>query len=543
MDEDGVQVRTLSAGARLAGRYQIEDLVGETHRSRMWRAQDDVLNRSVSVQVVGSDDSAAEGFLVAARRSTAVDDPRFLRVLDAAHENGYAYVVREWASGVSLDNVLRAGPLSATRSISVVREVAEAVAGAHRAGILHGCLTPARILVTHSGAIRVLGLATDQALQDPTADSTEDTAENVAGNVAGNVAASVEDGDREVREQADTGALGAVLYSCLVGRWPGGRDIGLPAAPREHGRLLRPRQVRAGVDPTTDAVCDRILGISPRAGDALNTAEEVARELAMVVPFDEATSSFATMPDEDDQTVSRGGLPTAPAADGPPPAVNKVPPPRTTQHAPGATPARPPRRRTGARVLVWAAIALLVGLVAVITVLLLPAGLRGPSGPEGSGGGTAAAEAAGRELDIAKVEDFDPLGNGTENPETVANSIDGNPDTTWTTVGYFSELNLQKAGVGLLVDLGKAEDVSKVDLQLQGQPSSVEVLSAGDATSPPTSVDELDTLDRVERAGTSVSLPVRPAVETRYLVVWLTSLPEVETGTWRGSVAEISVRG
>ncbi|MDQ3591693.1 MAG: hypothetical protein M3386_02185, partial [Actinomycetota bacterium] len=148
-----MHVQTLSAGARLAERYQIEDLVGETHRAQMWRAHDDVLNRSVSVQVIGSDSPAADAFLTAARRATAVDDPRFLRVLDAAYENGYAYVVREWASGVSLDNVLRAGPLSAVRSISLVREVAEAVANAHRAGVQHGCLDPARILITHSGAV------------------------------------------------------------------------------------------------------------------------------------------------------------------------------------------------------------------------------------------------------------------------------------------------------------------------------------------------------------------------------------------------------
>ncbi|CAN5853424.1 protein kinase family protein [soil metagenome] len=521
-DEDGVQAQTLTAGIRLAGRYQIEDLVGETHRAQMWRAEDDVLNRSVSVQIVGADDLASEAFLVAARRATAVDDPRFLRVLDAARESGYAYVVREWASGVSLDNVLRAGPLSATRSVSVVREVAEAVAGAHRAGVQHRRIDPARILVTHSGAVRLLGLATDQALHAP----DQEVADSAG-----------------LGEQTDVTALGCLLYACLVARWPSQRDVGgLPAAPTEHGRLLRPRQVRAGVDPATDDVCDRILDISARHDDdGLRTADEVARELAVLVPLDESTGSFAAPADEDDQTVAHGVLPAAPAADGPPPAVNRMPPPRTTQQTPVAVPAAPPRG-SGARVPVWSAVALLAGLASIFAVLLWPPNGAGPGADNST---QDAAQASGtRALDIADVQDFDPLGNGSENPETVGNTFDGDPNTAWTTVGYYSELSQQKAGVGLVVDLGKPQDVSKVHLRLVGRPSTVEVYAASAAaTAAPTSVDGLDQLGEAARAGTSVSLPVRPAVETRYLVVWLTALPEVEAGTWRGSVAEITVRG
>ncbi|MDQ3663270.1 MAG: protein kinase, partial [Actinomycetota bacterium] len=226
---------TLTAGVELAGRYGIEDLVGETPRSQLWRAVDRILNRSVSIQVVARADRSAEPFLTAARRATAVEDPRFLRVLDAAYEDGFAYVVREWASGVSLDNVLRQGPLTGPRAVEVVREVAEAVAAAHRADVQHRRLDPARILVKHNGAIRLLGLATDQALHAPDED-VEETA------VAG--------------EQSDVSALGQLLYACLVARWPGGRDVGLPPAPTYHGRLLRPRRVRAGVEPAVDVLCD-----------------------------------------------------------------------------------------------------------------------------------------------------------------------------------------------------------------------------------------------------------------------------------------------
>src|SRR5690625_7381249 len=74
-------------------------------------------------------------------------------------------------------------------------------------------------------------------------------------------------------------SIGKLLYVCLAGRWPGGRIDGLKAAPTEHGRLLRPRQVRAGVSRDVDTVCDRILGTPPRHGEEpLRTARGSGHE-------------------------------------------------------------------------------------------------------------------------------------------------------------------------------------------------------------------------------------------------------------------------
>ena len=149
-----VQADTLSPGTQLAGRYRIEDLVGETPGSQTWRALDRILNRSVSVQVLPGDDDRSAAFLTAARAATVVEDPRFLRVLDADREAGYAYVVREWARGVSLDTVLAAGSAAlGTRR----RAGARGRRGGRRRRIgpvcQHGRIDPARIIVKHNGAI------------------------------------------------------------------------------------------------------------------------------------------------------------------------------------------------------------------------------------------------------------------------------------------------------------------------------------------------------------------------------------------------------
>ena len=537
---------TLSPGTQLAGRYRIEDLMGETPRSQTWRAVDRILNRSVSVQVVRSDDGSSDAFLTAARAATAVDDPRFLRVLDAAEEGGHAYVVREWARGVSLDTVLQQGPLPAPRAVGVVREVAEAVASAHRAGVHHGRLDPARVIVKHNGAVRVLGLATDQALHAPTTAPTAAPAAVDGESTAHSNGSSAAIGPL-LAEQADVTALGRLLYACLVARWPGGRDLGLPSAPTEHGRLLRARQVRAGVDPDIDTVCDRILGTPPRHhATPLRSAAEVARELAVLADAAETPPSFV---DDDDATMARGVLPAAPDASGPPPAIHQVPPPRTGPSAPPVTPAAP-EPRTGARGPVWLGIALLVALAAVLAFFVGRVGsdvlptITG--GPPASSTPDRTTPTSGGPLEIASVTDFDPLGDGVEHSEEAPLVTDQDPASVWSTQEYYESPTLGnlKEGVGLLVDLGSPQDVSRVDLTLIGSPTSVEVLAAPGATSAPTGVEGLETLGSTVADGED---PVQASVEadapvtTRYLVVWLTSLPQVEENVYVGTIAEMAV--
>ena len=65
-------------------------------------------------------------------------------------------------------------------------------------------------------------------------------------------------------ELVDVTDLGRLLYACLVSRWPGGPAFSLADAPVLGRRWGTPRQVRAGVSPALDQVCDQILGDPPR---------------------------------------------------------------------------------------------------------------------------------------------------------------------------------------------------------------------------------------------------------------------------------------
>lgn len=525
-----MDTRALSSGDVLAERYRLEDLISESNDVFTWRAADQTLNRSVCIQAMAASDTRVDAFLDAARRSTAVTDPRFLRILDIVEdERGQTYLVREWARAVSLDRLLRQSSLPNRRAATVVSEIAEAVANAHEVGVYHLHLSPGAILIKESGAVRITGLAVDQSLHD------ESTGLRRLGDA----------------EQADVEAVGKLLYVCLARRWPGGRRDGLKGAPTEHGRLLRPRQVRAGVSRDVDTVCDRILGTPPRHGEQpLRSARDVAHALRLAGDDE----SLVT----DDQPSLIGSSPNLFHSDvdllpqGPPPAIH--PPKRKPKALQPKAPTALQRSRAAALGAVkgdrkWIAggMALLL-LVAVSIGIVLGRQSDDPSAVESSGPQNAVtAGTAAQPLQIAGVSDFDPWGDDlSENPEDVALAYDQKAKTSWTTLWYNSaELGNLKPGVGLLVDLGEVRSVASLDAIIGNGRTDVSIYTAPEGLdAAPTALSDLD------RAGTFANtepgdqqLGLAEPRQTRWVLVWLTKLPQQPDGKYRGSISELTVRG
>src|SRR5690606_35554455 len=136
-----------------------------------WRAHDEILERTVAIHLIDSDDPRAVALMAAARRSAKLDDPRNLRVLDADLTDKLCYVVNEWGQGESVDLALTTdGPLSPALSAWVVAEVADSIAKAHAAGVTHDQLLPEHVLLDDNGQVRIIGLAVDAALHGAPAD-------------------------------------------------------------------------------------------------------------------------------------------------------------------------------------------------------------------------------------------------------------------------------------------------------------------------------------------------------------------------------------
>ncbi|HSF26608.1 MAG TPA: protein kinase family protein [Actinomycetes bacterium] len=492
---------SLGPGTRLAGRYRIEDHVIDLATTSYWRGVDETLGRDVGVRTVAAADPLAATLTAAARAAAASHDPRFLRVLDVATDQGQVYVVSEWASGPSLEELLNTGPLPDKDAARVAREVAEALATAHHQQLWHRCLRPASVVVTDAGQVRLVGLCVDAAVAGlPEITETEAAREDAAG-------------------------CGRLLFAALTGRWPGERQTPhgstLPPPPVADGRAVSPRQVRAGVPAGLDAVTMRALGQPAHRESPLSSPAAVAAALTHVQP---------TEPDHRDNPTAYDGQVAASVV---PP---NVPPELTPRPAP----------TTGTSWAGWAVAAVLVVAVGLLGWAIV-ATVSGSLSQTDRGGGTpttATTEASGPPLGalipVSALTDFDPQGNGEENRDKLDLAIDGDASTAWTTMTYYNRANLGglKDGVGVLVDLGSPQSVGSVSLELVGRGTSV-ALHAGDQR--PRSVDELTRVAERDDAGTNVTLRPNKPVTARYLLVWLTKLPSIGGTDYRGGIAELSV--
>ncbi|QIK67932.1 hypothetical protein G7072_17710 [Nocardioides sp. HDW12B] len=330
-------------GSIVASRFRLEDLLDERSGARFWRATDLTLARNVAIHVIAAQDRRASAVLTAARTSATVSEPRLLRVLDAVQEDDVVHVVHEWGSGMSLDRMVAEEPLAPRRAAWLVREVAQTIAATHAQGVAHGRLLPENVLVSDAGSVKLIGFVVDAVLYGRL------SPEDLTGDLEG---VHLSDHENDVRN------LGALLYTALVGRWPGRPASVVPDAPLDHGQVCRPRQVRAGVPRELDTLCRRLLRVQENPSvvvTASSVAEALSRYLGEGGPHAVTNVSAATAflaPDaltgpggtnrpEDDSLGSHDLLPTqasgAPFAD--PEATQASPQPRWDLDDTGAGPA------------------------------------------------------------------------------------------------------------------------------------------------------------------------------------------------------------
>jgi hypothetical protein len=115
-------------------------------------------------------------------------------------------------------------------------------------------------------------------------------------------------------------------------------------------------------------------------------------------------------------------------------------------------------------------------------------------------------------------------------------AFDGDMNTAWRTVTYYNK-SLDKPGVGLLVDLGAPRSIGKVTLNLVGNGTDLQVLTSNEEGENP---QDYDLMAQATEAGEKVTLKSPRPASARYVLVWLTGLPQVDGG-WRGGIREIKV--
>ncbi|MFJ5729185.1 protein kinase family protein [Streptomyces paradoxus] len=502
----------LHSGHKLARRYRLEECVTRLDGFSSWRAVDEKLRRAVGVHILPADHSRARSVLAAARSSALLGDPRFVQVLDAVEENDVVYVVHEWLpDATELTTLLASGPLEPYDAYQMVSQVSSAMAAAHREGLAHLRLNPNAVLRASTGQWRIRGLAVNAALRGASSDTPQRT---------------------------DTEAIGALLYAALTQRWPYESDAyGLSGLPKDIG-LIAPDQVRAGVHRGLSELSMRALAndgaTASRHESPCTTPEELVKAIGEMPRIRPPEPAFTAPPEYQRTTYQQGTY------------GRQSPRPGVTQ--PIASPPPPLQSRTG-KALKWAVSALLIAALGLGSWQLADA-LMDQGGKNEDPGQTQTNDgndkspkkpAGAKPIAISGARDFDPLGDQSEKPSDIGKVYDSSTATYWQTDFYLSaDFGRLKSGVGIILDLGKTQQVGKVTVTFVGD-TSVELRSAGpEAASEPTSLDAYSKV--AQGSGTTVQLKPDKSLKSRYLLVWLTKLPiQADDGKWRGRVADIKV--
>ncbi|MBW5423320.1 protein kinase [Streptomyces sp. BG9H] len=224
----GDQEQTGEAGRLLAGRYRVVAQLGRGGMGVVWRAVDEVLHREVAVKELRTYTDVAGPELAdlrlrmqrEARAAARVRHPGVVAVHDVAEVDGRPLIVMELVDGPSLDDVLRErGTLDPREAAAIGAKVMEALAAAHRVGVLHRDVKPGNILLESGGRVVLtdFGIAT---MDDPGDGSA--THLTRSGELVGSLdyLAPERAQGHDPGPASDVWALGATLFAAVEGASP-----------------------------------------------------------------------------------------------------------------------------------------------------------------------------------------------------------------------------------------------------------------------------------------------------------------------------------
>jgi len=164
---------------RRISHYLIEEQLGAGGMGVVYRAQDEVLQRTVAVKLLPADKAGdperRERFLQEARAASALNHPGIVIIHEMGEQEGQAFIVMEYVEGLSLRQMLKSGPPDPQRMLPIATSAAEALAAAHARGLIHRDIKPDNIMVTADGRAKILdfGLA---KLREPDGEMATQTA-------------------------------------------------------------------------------------------------------------------------------------------------------------------------------------------------------------------------------------------------------------------------------------------------------------------------------------------------------------------------------
>ncbi len=205
-------------GDVFASRYEIERELARGGMADVYLANDRQLRRKVAVKVLfpefARDPSFVERFRREAQNAASLNHPNICAVYDWGQERGTYYIVMEYVEGRSLRDIIRAeGQIPGVAAARIAAELADALAFAHRRGVIHRDVKPGNVLITPTGQVKLtdFGIAANQF------DANQGLTQTGAVMGTATYFSPEQAQGHPVDGRSDVYALGVVLYEMLCG--------------------------------------------------------------------------------------------------------------------------------------------------------------------------------------------------------------------------------------------------------------------------------------------------------------------------------------
>jgi predicted Ser/Thr protein kinase len=220
--------------------YHVEDLLGRGGMGEVYRALDTRLQRPVALKVLKpelvADPERKQRFFLEARAAAAVNHPAIAQVYDIDEADGITFIAMEYVDGRTVGQLVTQAELDLMGAVEIGIQVAEGLARAHDAGIIHRDIKSDNIMVTRDGHAKILDFGLAKLLDSGAAEAgvsaapaaasgrtlTIEQAHTIAGAVLGTLSymSPEQARGRPLDPRSDIFSLGIVLYEMVTGELP-----------------------------------------------------------------------------------------------------------------------------------------------------------------------------------------------------------------------------------------------------------------------------------------------------------------------------------
>lgn len=270
-------------GRALDGRYEVVSRIARGGMATVYLATDTRLDRDVAVKVMhphlADDEQFVARFHREARSAARLSHQGVVAVYDQGRDDDLVYLVMELVQGTTLRDLLNeAGALTAGQALGVLEPLLEALAVAHRNGIVHRDVKPENVLLTDDGRVKVADFGLARAASSSQTSATTGLLMGTAAYLSPEL---VLRGIADAR--SDVYAVGVMAFEMLTGRQPFTGEVPVQVAFQHvHDRVPPPSSLDPGIPAAVDALVTRAAAQDPdeRPADARALLLEVQEVLA-----------------------------------------------------------------------------------------------------------------------------------------------------------------------------------------------------------------------------------------------------------------------